>query len=83
MVPENFSISEIGEVVDFITFMTYDLHGSWDSDRRWSEEGCPAGNCLYSHVNLTETMWALAMITKADVLITSIVVGVASYGHSF
>lgn len=60
-----------------------DLHGSWDFDSRWSEEGCPAGNCLYSHVNLIETMWALAMITKADVSTTRIVVGVASYGRSF
>jgi GH18 family chitinase len=59
-----FPIAKISEVVDYIVFMTYDLHGQWDSGNQWSQEGCNTGTCLRSHVNLTETMTALAMVSK-------------------
>ncbi|PCG90917.1 Glycoside hydrolase, superfamily [Penicillium occitanis (nom. inval.)] len=78
-----FPIAEIAKVVDFITFMTYDLHGIWDLSEEYSQSGCTAGDCLFSHVNMTETMWALAMISKAPVATNMIMVGVASYGRSF
>ena len=63
--------------------MTYDLHGQWDYGNQYSDPGCPTGNCLRSHVNLTETINALSMITKAGVPSNKIVVGVSSYGRSF
>ncbi|KAL7819905.1 glycoside hydrolase family 18 protein [Trichoderma gracile] len=68
--------------VDYIVYMTYDLHGQWDFNSRWASDGCPKGSCLRSHVNMTETL-ALAMITKAGVEPRQVVVGVASYGRSF
>jgi GH18 family chitinase len=80
---KNYPIKRISEVVDYIVYMTYDLHGQWDYANQWSIDGCPAGNCLRSHVNLTETMTSLAMITKAGVATNKIVVGVSSYGRSF
>lgn len=46
-------------------------------------EGCPAGNCLRSHVNSTETHNSLVLMTKAGVPANKIVVGVTSYGRSF
>lgn len=78
-----FPIAEIANVVDFITFMTYDLHGIWDLSEAYSQSGCVAGDCLFSHVNMTETMWALSMISKAPVATNMIMVGVSSYGRSF
>ncbi|KAI0014005.1 putative necrosis-inducing factor-domain-containing protein [Xylariaceae sp. FL0662B] len=39
--------------------------------------------CLRSHVNLTETELALAMITKAGVPSNKVIVGISSYGRSF
>lgn len=78
-----FPIAEMAKVLDYIVYMTYDLHGQWDYGNIWSQDGCPAGNCLRSHVNLTETMYALAMITKAGVPASKINVGVSSYGRSF
>lgn len=69
--------------LDYIVFMTYDLHGQWDYGNKWTSPGCPAGNCLRSHVNMTETKDALVMITKAGVPSNKVVVGVASYGRSF
>ncbi|KNB07606.1 hypothetical protein FOXG_08721 [Fusarium oxysporum f. sp. lycopersici 4287] len=78
-----YPINNIAKVVDYIIYMTYDLHGQWDYDNKWASPGCPKGNYLRSHVNLTETMGALAMITKAGVPSTKVIVGVTSYGRSF
>ncbi|KFX97388.1 hypothetical protein V490_02811 [Pseudogymnoascus sp. VKM F-3557] len=78
-----FPISAISLVVDYIIFMSYDLHGQWDYDHPYSVSGCPDGNCLQSHVNLTETLNALSMVTKAGVPSNKVVVGVTSYGRSF
>ncbi|OBT66981.1 hypothetical protein VE03_04242 [Pseudogymnoascus sp. 23342-1-I1] len=78
-----FPISAISLVVDYIIFMSYDLHGQWDYDHPYSISGCPDGNCLQSHVNLTEALNALSMVTKAGVPSNKVVVGVTSYGRSF
>lgn len=55
----------MAKALDYIIYMTYDLHGQWDYDNEWTSPGCPTGNCLRSHVNETETKDALSMITKA------------------
>ncbi|KAI9149971.1 Killer toxin subunits alpha/beta [Paramyrothecium foliicola] len=80
---KQFLIAEMSEYLDYIVYMTYDLHGQWDYGNQWAQSGCKAGDCLRSHVNMTETMSALAMITKAGVPSDKIVVGVSSYGRSF
>ncbi|KFY18212.1 hypothetical protein V492_00069 [Pseudogymnoascus sp. VKM F-4246] len=80
---KSFPIDKISKVVNYIVYMTYDLHGQWDYENKWSSSGCPGGNCLRSHVNMTETTNSLVMITKAGVATNKIVVGVPSYGRSF
>jgi GH18 family chitinase len=60
---KGFPIREISSWVDYIIYMTYDLHGQWDYGNKWSNPGCPEGNCLRSHINITETTDALVMIT--------------------
>ncbi|KAA8646796.1 uncharacterized protein ATNIH1004_005471 [Aspergillus tanneri] len=80
---KGFPIAEISKVVDYIVYMTYDLHGQWDYGNQYSTSGCSEGDCLRSHVNLTETTSALSMITKAGVSSDKIIVGLASYGRSF
>jgi chitinase len=80
---KGFPIKEIGAVVDYIVYMTYDLHGQWDYGNKWSSPGCEEGDCLRSHINITETTTSLAMITKAGVEASKVIVGVASYGRSF
>ncbi|KAI7774988.1 Killer toxin subunits alpha/beta [Diaporthe eres] len=72
---KQFPIKEISKVVDYIVYMTYDLHGQWDAHNEYSQENCDTGNCLRSQVNLTETRQALAMVTKAGVPGNKIVVG--------
>lgn len=78
-----FPIDQMAKELDYIVYMTYDLHGQWDYGNKYSMDGCEGGNCLRSHVNLTETMQVLAMITKAGVPTKKIMVGESSYGRSF
>ncbi|EGX87986.1 Glycoside hydrolase [Cordyceps militaris CM01] len=80
---KGFPIAQMSKILDYIVYMTYDLHGQWDSQNRWSQPGCSSGMCLRSAVNLTETVNALVMITKAGVPSNKIVVGVTSFGRSF
>ncbi|KAL1614507.1 hypothetical protein SLS54_009680 [Diplodia seriata] len=80
---QHFPIAQIASVVDYVAYMTYDLHGRWDVGDAWAQSGCPGGNCLRSHVNLTETLWALGMLTKAGVAPGKVAVGLAAYGRSF
>ncbi|TGJ88484.1 hypothetical protein E0Z10_g372 [Xylaria hypoxylon] len=62
-----FTIKEISVKVDCIVCLTYDLHGQRDYGNNWTSPGYATGNCLHSHVNLTETKDALSLITKAGV----------------
>ncbi|RDL32984.1 uncharacterized protein BP5553_08423 [Venustampulla echinocandica] len=80
---KGFPIAAMSKTIDYIVFMAYDLHGQWDYGHEYSQDGCPGGNCLRSHVNITETLDALAMITKAGVESSKVLVGVSSYGRSF
>jgi GH18 family chitinase len=80
---KQFPIKDIGRLVDYIVYMTYDLHGQWDAGNSNSQEGCDNGNCLRSQVNLTETKQSLAMITKAGVPANKVIVGITSYGRSY
>lgn len=75
---KNFPIKDMSSYLDYIVYMTYDLHGQWDLK-------IPSlGPKLLSHVNMTETVNALTMIiTKADVPSNKVVMGVASYGRAF
>ncbi|OJJ03002.1 hypothetical protein ASPVEDRAFT_93638, partial [Aspergillus versicolor CBS 583.65] len=78
-----FPIAEMSEVVDYIIYMTYDLHGQWDYGNEWAIEGCSAGDCLRSHVNQTEVEYSLSMVTKAGVPASKLIIGMALYGRSF
>lgn len=80
---KGFPIEKISAVIDYIVYMTYDLHGQWDYGNLNSFDQCDSGKCIRSHVNLTETTNALSMITKAGVANNKIFVGEASYGRSF
>jgi GH18 family chitinase len=80
---KNFPIKAMSEVLDYIIYMTYDLHGQWDAGNKWTSPGCPTGNCLRHHVNETEVNLSLALITKAGVPSNKVVVGMPLYGRSF
>ncbi|KAJ2567329.1 hypothetical protein IW140_004542 [Coemansia sp. RSA 1813] len=74
---KSFPIAEMSAVVDYIVFMTYDLHGQWDHDNQYT------GPYLMSHVNWTETTSMLNLITHAGVPGNKVLLGLAAYGRSF
>ncbi|KAH7028766.1 uncharacterized protein B0I36DRAFT_349766 [Microdochium trichocladiopsis] len=78
-----FPVNKMATIVNYFVYMTYDLHGQWDAGSKWSNPGCPTGSCLRSHVNRTETINALSMVTKAGARTNQIMLGVSSYGRSF
>jgi GH18 family chitinase len=74
---KNFPIVEMSKILDYIVFMTYDLHGQWDYT-------IPSlGPHLLSHVNWTETQSMLNLITHAGVSSNKVLLGLAKYGRSF
>jgi GH18 family chitinase len=74
---KNFPIVEMSKILDYIVFMTYDLHGQWDYS-------IPSlGPHLLSHVNWTETQSMLNLITHAGVPSNKVLLGLAKYGRSF
>ncbi|KAK4161332.1 glycoside hydrolase, subgroup, catalytic core [Cladorrhinum sp. PSN259] len=80
---KNYPVSLLATAVDYVVYMTYDLHGQWDAGQAGATTACPTGNCLRSHVDFTETVYALGMITKAGMPSNKIAVGLASYGRTF
>ncbi|KAL2843901.1 glycoside hydrolase superfamily [Aspergillus pseudoustus] len=66
-----FPLAEMWPYLDYIVYMTYDLHGQWDYGNPLLQDWCELGNCLRSHV------------TKAGVPRNKVAVGVASYGRAF
>ncbi|KAG8630143.1 hypothetical protein KVT40_001762 [Elsinoe batatas] len=80
---KNVPVERLIRHVDYVVYMTYDYHGLWEYGNPHAQSGCPSGNCLRSHVNLTETFDSLSMLTKAGVESHKIVVGVSSYGRGF
>jgi LysM repeat protein len=44
-----FPIDRIASVIDYIVYMTYDLHGQWDYGNPNSFDMCPSGKCIRSH----------------------------------
>eukprot|EP01133_Synstelium_polycarpum_P008938 gene8938-10481_t len=73
----SFPIEEMAKSLDYIVFMTYDFHGQWDFKINYT------GPYLKSHVNWTETIEALTMMTNAGVPSNKILMGLGSYGRSF
>ncbi|KAJ6784672.1 hypothetical protein PWT90_00415 [Aphanocladium album] len=80
---KQYPVKKMADIVDYFIYMTYDLHGQWDVGNKYATPDCATGNCLRSHINKTETMDSLILITKAGVESRKIVVGISSYGRSF
>ncbi|EHK96459.1 putative Killer toxin subunits alpha/beta [Glarea lozoyensis 74030] len=58
---KGFPIDRIAAVIDYIVYMTYDLHGQWDYGNPNAYDKCDSGKCIRSHVNLTETRNSLSI----------------------
>ncbi|KAL7746162.1 hypothetical protein RI367_008533 [Sorochytrium milnesiophthora] len=72
-----FRIAEMAQELNYIVYMTYDMHGNWDYH-------IPSlGGYLNAHNNMTEIKSALNMIQKAGVPSDKVLMGIGFYGRSF
>lgn len=46
---KSFPIDRIASIIDYIVYMTYDLHGQWDAGNPNAFDECPSGRCIRSH----------------------------------
>ncbi|KAI1105614.1 hypothetical protein F4804DRAFT_341082 [Jackrogersella minutella] len=63
--------------VDWFNFMSYDIHGVWDSTNKFT------GPYIRPHTNLTEIEDGLSLLWRAGVDPSKVVLGLGWYGRSF
>ncbi|XP_053542056.1 acidic mammalian chitinase isoform X3 [Ictalurus punctatus] len=77
-----YEIAEIAKYLDFISVMTYDFHGSWESFTghnsplyQWSQE---KGDQIYRNINYSMTYWK-----NQGAPVEKLRMGFATYGKTF
>ncbi|KAJ3082437.1 hypothetical protein HK102_001702, partial [Quaeritorhiza haematococci] len=73
----HFDITQMARYLDYIVYMTYDIHGTWDAHIK------SLGPFAFPHNNQTEIEDAIALITRAGVPTNKILLGIGYYGRSF
>lgn len=73
---QHFDIKGSTSYVDWVSVMSYDLHGTWDAND-------PIGDHVLAHTNLTEIKDALDLFWRNGVPATKLNLGLGFYGRSF
>ncbi|KAI1454308.1 hypothetical protein F4805DRAFT_469461 [Annulohypoxylon moriforme] len=74
---QHFDVLEMEKTVDWFNFMSYDIHGVWDSTNKFT------GPYIRPHTNLTEIEDGLSLLWRAGVDPSKVVLGLGWYGRSF
>lgn len=74
---QHFDIKELEKHVNWFNLMSYDMHGSWDIDNKWT------GPWANSHTNMTEIQLALDLLWRNDISPSKVTMGMAFYSRSF
>lgn len=74
---QHFDLVSIEPHVDWLNYMAYDLHGTWDIGSEWT------GAYLNAHTNLTEITTSLDLLWRNNITSTKVNLGLAFYGRSF
>ncbi|KAF4634253.1 hypothetical protein G7Y89_g3858 [Cudoniella acicularis] len=74
---QHFDIVTMQNYVDWFNFMSYDIHGVWDSTNKYT------GPYICPHTNLTEIKDGLSLMWRAGVTPEKVVLGLGWYGRSF
>ncbi|PGG98706.1 hypothetical protein AJ80_09479 [Polytolypa hystricis UAMH7299] len=70
-------VKNMAKYVDWFNFMSYDIHGVWDSQSKWTRE------VINSHTNLTEISTGLDLLWRKSIPPEKVLLGLAFYGRSF
>ncbi|KAI5291816.1 hypothetical protein KEM54_006393, partial [Ascosphaera aggregata] len=73
----HFDIAKMEKTIDWFNVMSYDLHGTWDNDNRWT------GPYVRAHTNLTEINTSLELLWRNNIDPAKVVLGLGFYGRSF
>ncbi|KAH7384645.1 hypothetical protein BKA66DRAFT_608810 [Pyrenochaeta sp. MPI-SDFR-AT-0127] len=73
----HFDIAGMEPHVDWFNIMTYDIHGVWDAQNRFT------GPYVRPHTNLTEIDEGLSLLWRSGVSAGNVVLGLGWYGRSF
>ncbi|KFA50333.1 hypothetical protein S40293_09933 [Stachybotrys chartarum IBT 40293] len=74
---QHFNIKALEAEVDWFNLMSYDMHGSWDIDNRFT------GPWANSHTNMTEIQMALDLLWRNDISPSKVTMGMAFYSRTF
>ncbi|KAK1532412.1 glycosylhydrolase family 18-9 [Colletotrichum costaricense] len=74
---QHFDIKNLEKHVDWFNIMSYDIHGSWDIDNKWT------GPYANSHTNMTEIQDALDLLWRNDIKPEKVTFGMSFYSRSF
>lgn len=74
---QQFDIAALEETVDWFNLMTYDMHGSWDIDNKWT------GPWVNAHTNLTEIQLGLDLLWRNEISPKKVTIGMSYYSRSF
>lgn len=74
---QHFDIVRLEEHVDWFNLMTYDMHGAWDIDNKWT------GPWANSHTNLTEIQFGLDLLWRNDISPSKVTMGMSYYARTF
>ncbi|KAK5129371.1 hypothetical protein LTR08_003556 [Meristemomyces frigidus] len=72
-----FDVSSMQNYIDWFNFMSYDIHGIWDSTDQYT------GPYIEPHTNWTEIEQGLDLLWTAGVSPSSVNLGIGWYGRSF
>lgn len=74
---QHFDIVKLQDTVDWFNLMTYDMHGAWDIDNKFT------GPWANSHTNLTEIQKGLDLLWRNDIDPKKITIGMSYYSRTF
>ncbi|KAF3058356.1 Killer toxin subunits alpha/beta [Daldinia childiae] len=72
-----FNVESMQKYVSWFNLMSYDLHGTWDHDNKWT------GPYLKGHTDITEIDLGLDLLWRNGVDPAKVVFGMGFYGRSF
>jgi chitinase len=72
-----FDVEGMQKYVNYFNLMSYDLHGMWDQESKWT------GPYLQGHTDITQIELGLDLLWRNNVDPANVVFGFAFYGRSF